>query len=109
MKTKTAGLLILLFVFSLEAIAVLRLSWTLNTDDTIGYRIYRGPASNSLNWVLDVGNTNTLVISNLPPGVNAFVATAYDASGLESLPSLPAYWTNIQPASPKLHLQAISQ
>lgn len=109
MKTRTVALLILLFVFSLEALAFLRLSWTLNTDGTTGYRIYRGPSSNELNWVLDVGNTNMLVISNLPPGLNTFVATAYDASGLESLPSLPAFWTNVQPAAPKLHLPAISQ
>lgn len=109
MKTRRLFLLIALLFACLEALAFLRLQWTLNTDGTTGYRIYRGPSSNEMNWVLDVGNTNILVISNLPPGLNAFVATAYDASGLESLPSLPAFWTNIQPAAPKLHLPAVSQ
>ncbi len=109
MKTRTIALLILLFVFSLEALAFLRLSWTLNTDHTIGYRVYGGILSNGLDWVVDVGNTNLMVLTNLPPGTNYFHVTAYDALGLESMPSLPAFWTNIQPAAPKLHLPAMSQ
>lgn len=106
---KTRRLLFLFLSFLCLEVLALGLRWTLNTDDTIGYRIYRGPSPSNLNWVVDVGNTNHLVLSNLPPGINAFVATAYNAAGLESEPSLPAFWTNIQPAAPKLHLQAINQ
>lgn len=109
MKTRTAALLTVLFLFGLKALAVLHLRWTLNTDATIGYRVYGGILSNGLDWVVDVGNTNIFVLTNLPPGTNYFHVTAYDALGLESVPSLPAFWTNTRPASPKLHLPAMSQ
>jgi len=53
-----------------------------------GYRLQYGTASGSYDQTTDVGNTTTAAVSSLTPGVTYFfVATAYNAAGLESLPS----------------------
>ena len=56
--------------------------------DVSGYAIYRGTNSGAYTTRFDAGNRTSLTVSNLTAGVNYyFVATAYIASGLESLPS----------------------
>lgn len=66
-----------------------------------GIRIYSGPNVNPAMpgtggaIVVQVPrDTVSVVVSNLPPGVVHFQATAYTSSGLESLPSNDTIWTN---------------
>lgn len=67
--------------------------------------------SRGSNWLgnyttrINVGNTNVATVTNLVTGVSYyFVATAYDASGLESLPSNEVSYTaptNSPPSIPQ--------
>lgn len=68
------------------------LSWsapTTNVDgtplvDLAGYKIYYGTAHGSYSTVRDVGTITTVTINNLAPRTYYFVATTYNAMGLES-------------------------
>jgi hypothetical protein len=72
--------------------AQVTLSWhppTTNTNgtpltDLSGYKVYYGTTSKSYSHVIDAGNTNTYVITNLSNGTFYFAVTAYDLSGNES-------------------------
>src|SRR3984893_90048 len=57
-------------------------------QDLAGYRVHWGMVSGDYTQETDVGNTTTAVVSNLTAGTTHFFAvTAYNTSGLESLPS----------------------
>jgi len=62
------------------------LAWQQSTNSTaVGYRIYYGAASGLYTGVIVVGNTNSVTITNLMPGVTYyFAATTYDSVGNES-------------------------
>lgn len=63
--------------------------WQASPDPhVIGYYLYSGPASGSYSQRVDAGNFTSVKLQNLVPGVTTyFVVTAYDAQGVESLPS----------------------
>lgn len=74
--------LILFFALSVGAITVL---WDRNTETSVvGYKIYRGTAPRTYDFVLDVGNEISGVVPIEPLVTNYFAVTAYDSSGLES-------------------------
>ena len=66
--------------------AQVTLAWDKSTDPTVaGYRVYYGTSSRSYPASIDVGNTTTFTVSNLPDGsILYFAATDYDTSGIES-------------------------
>ena len=76
------------------------LSWTAPTqnedgttlEDLAGYKIYWGttPGNYTNSATIDTIGTTTYVVENLSPGTYEFVATAYNASGVESRYSSPA-------------------
>ena len=76
------------------------LSWTAPTqnedgsalEDLAGYKIYWGttPGVYTNSATIDTTGTTTYVVENLSPGTYEFVATAYNASGVESRYSSPA-------------------
>jgi hypothetical protein len=65
------------------------LEWEPSPDpDVVGYRLYYGTASGNLSNLIDTGSFTRGTVSNLMAGVTYYFAvTAYDAAGLESLPS----------------------
>jgi hypothetical protein len=65
------------------------LAWDPSPDAWVaGYALHHGTASGNYTVHLDVGNSTSVTVSNLTPGVTYyFVATAYTSDGLESLPS----------------------
>ena len=71
------------------------LSWDANTEsDIAGYKMYYGDASGHYTNTIDVGKVTTMQVSNLLNGVTYFfVVTAYNTSGLESLPSNEVSYT----------------
>jgi hypothetical protein len=64
-------------------------AWVASPDPrVIGYNAYYGPASSVYTNRLSVGNVTSATISELTKGATYFFAvTAYDSSGLESVPS----------------------
>ncbi|HMP82706.1 MAG TPA: fibronectin type III domain-containing protein [Verrucomicrobiota bacterium] len=79
------------------------LAWEPSPDATVtGYRIYYGDASGVYTNFVDAGNATHCVVGGLAAGADYyFVATAYTASGVESLPSNEVQWT-ARPGSPVL-------
>src|SRR3954464_15069692 len=67
----------------------INLMWQPSPDaNVVGYAVYEGTNSGAYTSRIDARNTTSVTVSNLASGVNYyFVATAYDSSGLESLPS----------------------
>ncbi len=65
------------------------LAWDPNPEpDLAGYRLYGGTESGGERLLTDVGNKTTAVVTNLVMGVtNYFYVTAYNTSGVESIPS----------------------
>ena len=65
------------------------LAWNANTETNIaGYRLLYGTSSGNYTTTVDVGNTTTATPSNLTNGQAYYaVVTAYNTSGLQSLPS----------------------
>ena len=56
--------------------------------NTVGYRLYMGPASGNYTQSTDVGNSTTATVSALVSGSTYYFAvTAYDAAGAEGPPS----------------------
>ena len=54
-----------------------------------GYKVYLGTAPGTYGAPIDVGNVSSSSVNNLLVGTTYyFVVTAYDSSGLESLPSV---------------------
>ena len=76
---------------SLPAFAVqsVSLAWDPSTSPNVaGYNIYYGPACGTYTNKISVGNVTSATIPGLTEGAcNYFVVRAYDALGLESLPS----------------------
>lgn len=66
--------------------ASVALDWTASTStNAAGYDVYFGTTSGNYTNKVNVGNTTSVTISNLVPGVTYyFAATAYDANGNES-------------------------
>ncbi len=64
------------------------LAWDANPEsDVTGYRLLYGTTSGDYTQVVDAGNTTTATVTNLVTGTPYFfAATAYNNSGLESLP-----------------------
>ncbi len=65
------------------------LAWDPSPDmNVVGYIVHYGTASGSYPNRLDIGNTTNATVSGLQEGIAYyFVATAYNAAGLESDPS----------------------
>jgi len=84
----------ILFAALLPAPAV-TLEWDPSPDSWVsGYAIHYGTASGVYTVRVDVGNVTTCTITNLTPATTYyFVATAYTADGLESLPSNEVAYT----------------
>jgi Fibronectin type III domain/FG-GAP-like repeat len=82
---------ILIFGLLLQALpaSAVTLVWDPSTGPgVVGYRLYYGPSRGSPTQTIDVGNTTSFTVSGLQGGNSYyFVVTAYDANGLESLPS----------------------
>lgn len=72
-----------------------------SADAVTGYKVYYGTTTATYQNVLDVGPVQTTVVSNLVSGTTYFFAvTAYNAQGLESVPSNEISYT--PPAAPTL-------
>ena len=73
------------------------LAWDANPEpDVIGYRVRFGTATGNYTETVDAGNATTATLPNLTAGTKYFiVATAYNAAGLESLPSAEITYTPI--------------
>jgi fibronectin type 3 domain-containing protein len=74
---------------SASAAPRVELMWDPSPDDTVtGYMVYCTDVTLHHSSQIDVGNTNTCVVTNLAEGrTYQFYVTAYDATGLESDPS----------------------
>ena len=72
-----------------------RLAWDPSADtNVVGYALYFGTASGDYSERVDVGNQTTGTCSGLVPGVTYyFVAVAYNANSVESLPSNEVSYT----------------
>jgi len=68
---------------------IVRLTWTMNTDDTVAYRIFMNEASSGFVQVAEVlGIYNQYDVQSLVDGTSyRFRITAVDAAGQESTPS----------------------
>lgn len=93
MKCRLASF-VLFCLLVLRALGV-TLEWDPSPDAWVsGYAIHYGTSGGNYTVRVDVGNTTTCTITNLNPGVTYFfVATAYTADGLESLPSNEVSYT----------------
>lgn len=93
--------LLLLLISTATILATdVTLGWSPNTEpDIAGYRVFSGPASRSYSVTNDAGKTLSYTITNLPPGLWFFAATAYNSNRLESLFSNEAVFSN-PPSAP---------
>jgi hypothetical protein len=79
--------LIALILLCGRALAV-TLAWDADTDPTVkGYDLKWGTKTGVYATTLDVKNVTTASTPDLPPGTYFFVVTAYNAAGLQSIPS----------------------
>jgi len=87
---------------SARATQSITLAWDPNPEpDLAGYRLYHGTNSGHYSDVIEVGNvTNHAVTGLLDNTTNYFVLTAYNTSGLESLPSNPVSYIVPSPSLP---------
>jgi hypothetical protein len=76
------------------------IAWDANVEtDVAGYRVYYGNSPGAYSKTVDVGNTTTATLQNLTPGATYYLATtAYNTSGVESLPSDEVVYTNQLPS-----------
>lgn len=87
MRLLLAALLTLTFAFCDKAHAGnIILSWGRSASPGVaGYNVYYGTTSGSYLYKVNTGNTGSVTISNLTPGLTYyFAASAYDAYGHES-------------------------
>lgn len=84
------------------ATAPVTLAWDANTEsDLAGYRVYVGQESGKRTTSLEAGKTTTITLENLTAGTTYYVAiTAYNTSGLESLPSEEISFTAVNVQAP---------
>jgi len=90
----------MLAVLSHGALAdIVSLAWDANAEsDVAGYRVYYGNSPGVYSKSLDVGNVTTATIKNLTQAATYYIATtAYNSSGVESLPSEEIVYTNQLP------------
>jgi Fibronectin type III domain len=91
------GILTTLVSMALEvkAVPTVTLAWDPNLDSTVaGYRLYSGTKSKVYTQTSELGNVTSTVVSNLIAGTKYFfVVTAYNTTGLESLPSNEVSYT----------------
>jgi len=97
----TGALVLLLLAGRLWGAPSVILAWDPSPSTNVaGYRVYYGPAAGNYTDRLDVGNVTTATVPNLQAGVTYyFVVTAYNAAGVESLPSNEVAYT--VPAPPE--------
>jgi FG-GAP-like repeat len=63
-----------------------------------GYRLHYGTSSHGYSQTIDLGNTTTTTVSNLPPGQTYYIAlTDYDTAGVESTDSNEVSFTAANP------------
>ncbi len=53
-------------------------------EDIAGYKLHYGSSSGSYTGSIDVGNSNSYTMEDLPAGTYYFAVTAYDLNGNES-------------------------
>ncbi|HVX56965.1 MAG TPA: fibronectin type III domain-containing protein [Candidatus Saccharimonadales bacterium] len=86
-----AALAILLFAMGAAAPGAygVTLAWDASPDSTVvGYNFYYGGESRAYTNLTSVGTATSFTVKRLRPGgMYFFAVTAYDASGLESVPS----------------------
>lgn len=94
---------ILAFLSMATMLFAVGLAWDPSPDSSVtGYAIYYGKSSGVWTTRVDVGNvTNTTITLVADGSTYFFVATAYDANGLESEPSNEVNYTppNQQPTN----------
>lgn len=66
------------------------LEWGASPSPAVaGYYVYYGAIGGNLSYKLNAGNSTSVVITNLTPNtICYFMATSYDRTGRESLPSI---------------------
>jgi hypothetical protein len=81
--------IVLILSTGLAFAGYVRLMWDASPDtNVVGYAIYHGPSSGNYSTRIEVGNKLNIALTNLANNSNYyFVATAYTAEGIESLPS----------------------
>jgi hypothetical protein len=86
LSLKLVAFLSVLFYSNLVSAAQVTLAWDPNTEpDLAGYMIYYGFATQSYDYVVDVGDQTTFTLSDLEDGhTYYFAVTAYDTEDLES-------------------------
>src|SRR5437016_5404858 len=83
-----SGIILFLALASrVQAAGTVTLQWNPNVEpDIAGYRVYYGLSSGTYPQQIDVGNTTTTTVPNLPNGVTYFfVVSAYNTVSVESL------------------------
>jgi hypothetical protein len=77
-------------------------SWDPVQDDRVaGYRLKYGTSSRGYIQSIDLGKVTSHSFANLPEGIRYyFVVTAYDANGVEGLPSAEVSATVLDPNAP---------
>jgi hypothetical protein len=102
MKKLLLGLLSIVFATSLAF--ALTVAWDPNSEpDLAGYKLYWGPRSGYHTNKIDVGNVTNYTIANtnfIFMKTNYFVVTAYNTSGLESIPSNEIFWVRTNTVAP---------
>ena len=99
-----AGLL-LAWLSDARAATSVTLAWDPSTDPTVvGYILYYGNYSENFSQSINVGGATSATVTNLTPGQTYyFVATAYNAAGIQSAPRTRLCF-NFQPqGSPPIH------
>jgi hypothetical protein len=86
------------------------LSWTLDSGQATGYRIYFGESCNNLQTFIDVGDVSQYTLNNMPLSENksyCFAVKAYNQS-IESPFSNTVNWTTADntPPSPPTEVKA---
>ena len=96
------GLLLVGSLQNAHAAASVKLAWNPGGSPGIaGYRVYYGTSSGSYPQIFNVGNTTTVTVAGLIPGLTYyFVVTDYNTVGLESLPSNQVSFTSSASGSP---------
>jgi hypothetical protein len=83
---KRTLLCLMVLITAVVSATAATLEWDKNQEPEVaGYRAYRGTASRSYDWIMDVGTNTTCLLSNLQCGTTYYFAvTAYTVDGLES-------------------------
>jgi hypothetical protein len=97
--------LVLMIAFALTENALagsLYVSWDPVQDNRVaGYRLKYGTSSRSYIQSIDLGKVTSHSFANLPEGITYyFVVTAYDANGVEGIPSTELSGTVLDPNAP---------